>query len=215
MGERAVAGEGELAAAAGAHRPLIDDAADAVRPGRVADPVQHDLGDRALAVLALGARLVVDRLGEAIERAHPVDRGTARRSRRRTRPGWARSRPGSRHWRRWPRRTGRPGPAAPARRSGRPWRSAAAVPRAARGAGAVAVAAISAEPRTRRGRRRRSAGSGRATPRRRGRGDARVPASLCAGNAPPSTPSAREPPVESSAYVIRGSLARPLFGPSQ
>src|SRR4051812_36280898 len=48
-GERAVAGEGELAAAAGALRPLIDDAADAVRIGRVADPVEHDLGDGALA----------------------------------------------------------------------------------------------------------------------------------------------------------------------
>ncbi len=74
-GERAVAGEGELAAAAGAHRPLVDDAADAVRPGRMADPVDHHLGDRALAVLALRRRLVIDGLGEAIERAHLVERG--------------------------------------------------------------------------------------------------------------------------------------------
>ena len=47
--ERAVAGEGELAAG-GAGRALVDDAADAGREGRVADAVEDDLGDAALAV---------------------------------------------------------------------------------------------------------------------------------------------------------------------
>ena len=88
--QRTVAGEGELAAAARPHRALIDDAADAVRPGRMADPVEDDLGDGALAVLALGGGFVIDRLGEAIERAQPVERGAAAEGGRpaRARTGW-------------------------------------------------------------------------------------------------------------------------------
>ncbi len=74
--QRAVAGEGELAAAAGAQRPLIDDATHAVRPGGVAGPVQHHLRNGTLTVLAFGARLVIDRLREAIERAQAVQAGT-------------------------------------------------------------------------------------------------------------------------------------------
>ena len=35
----------------------------------MADPVQHDLGDGALAVVRFAARLVIDRLGEALEGA--------------------------------------------------------------------------------------------------------------------------------------------------
>ena len=34
----------------------------------MADPVEHDLGDGALAVVGLIARLVIDRLGQALQR---------------------------------------------------------------------------------------------------------------------------------------------------
>src|SRR3546814_14761971 len=46
--ERSVAGEGELAAASGLHRVLVNDAADAAWISRMPDAVQHHLGDRAL-----------------------------------------------------------------------------------------------------------------------------------------------------------------------
>ena len=39
----------------------------------MADPVEHDLGDRTLPVRALAARFVIDRLREAFER--PIARG--------------------------------------------------------------------------------------------------------------------------------------------
>ena len=54
--ERSVAGEGELAAGRPG-RALIDDSADAIREGRVADPVEDDLRDRALAVRRPDCRL--------------------------------------------------------------------------------------------------------------------------------------------------------------
>src|SRR3546814_2694747 len=66
--ERSVAGEGELAAASGLHRALVNDAADAAWISRMPDAVQHHLGDRALALLAFGTRLVLDRLGQTIDR---------------------------------------------------------------------------------------------------------------------------------------------------
>ena len=59
-------------AAGVAPRPFEDDAADRARIGRVADPVQHHLGDRALALGRLARRLVIDGGGQAIERARPV-----------------------------------------------------------------------------------------------------------------------------------------------
>ena len=65
--ERSVAGEGELAAR-GAGRAFINDAADAVREGRVADPVEHHLGDRPLTVRVLVAGLVIDRARKAVQR---------------------------------------------------------------------------------------------------------------------------------------------------
>src|SRR5205085_6196157 len=62
------AGEAELAAGCPLGS-LIDDAADRVRIGGVADAVQNDLRDGALAVVGLVARLVIDGLGQALERA--------------------------------------------------------------------------------------------------------------------------------------------------
>ena len=80
-----------------APRAFEDHAADGVRIGRMADPVEHDLGDRALAVERLGRRLVIDGGGQAIERAGPVGRadrrrlnGRRRRIGARWRPAWTR-----------------------------------------------------------------------------------------------------------------------------
>ena len=70
--ERTVAGEAELAAGP-ALSAFEDDAADRVRIGRVADPVQHDLGDGALAVQRFHPGLVINGGGQAIERARPVN----------------------------------------------------------------------------------------------------------------------------------------------
>jgi hypothetical protein len=53
----------------------------------VAHPVQHDLGDGALAIVGFAARLVIDRLGQALQR--PVIGCTV-----------ARRRKGLRHFRR-------------------------------------------------------------------------------------------------------------------
>ncbi len=69
-GERSVAGEGELAAG-GARRAFINDAADGAREGWVADPVEHDLSYRALAVGVLVAGLVIDGAREAVQRLRP------------------------------------------------------------------------------------------------------------------------------------------------
>ena len=71
------AGEAELAAG-GPLRALVDDAADRVRIGGVADPVQHDLSDGALAVLGFAARLVIDGFGQALDRPFEGLRVTAR-----------------------------------------------------------------------------------------------------------------------------------------
>src|SRR3546814_5129335 len=73
---RAFEGVGELSAG-GALGALIDDAADAVREGRMADAVQRDLGDGALAVERLGRGLVINGVGQAFERALAVG-GTLR-----------------------------------------------------------------------------------------------------------------------------------------
>src|SRR5690606_16412378 len=61
----AVAGEGELAAVA----PivvLIDDPADRVRIGGIADAVQDDLRDRRLSLHRFAARLEIDAGSEAL-----------------------------------------------------------------------------------------------------------------------------------------------------
>jgi hypothetical protein len=71
-GERAIAGEGELAAGP-AFRALEDDAADAVRIGRVADPVQHHLSNGFLASERLDRGFIIDCGGEALDRALLVD----------------------------------------------------------------------------------------------------------------------------------------------
>ena len=73
--ERAVAGEGELAAGR-TGRALVNDAADARREGGMADAVEHDLGDRALAVVVLVSGFVIDCAREALERrwARPLCR---------------------------------------------------------------------------------------------------------------------------------------------
>src|SRR5947209_8266956 len=65
--QRAVAGEGELAAGE-ARRALIDDVAHAGGEGRVTHAVENHLGDRALAVVALIAGLVIGRAREALDR---------------------------------------------------------------------------------------------------------------------------------------------------
>ena len=69
---RPVAGEAELAA--GALRPLIDDAADGRGKGGMTRTVEDDLGHRGLARIGLACRLVIDRRGQAFERARPVER---------------------------------------------------------------------------------------------------------------------------------------------
>ena len=68
---RAVAGERELAAGA-ARGALIDDAADGLGEGGVADAVQDHLGHGLHAVAAFAAGFVIDDLGQAIEIAAGV-----------------------------------------------------------------------------------------------------------------------------------------------
>ncbi len=63
----AVAGEAELAFVGGG--PLEHHAADALGEAGPAHPVQHHLGDGRLAAVTLATGLVVDGVGQAIERA--------------------------------------------------------------------------------------------------------------------------------------------------
>ena len=71
-GERAVAGEGELAAGA-ALRALKYHAADGVGIGRMSHAVEDDLRDRALPIVGLGRRLVIDRHRQALFGAGAVE----------------------------------------------------------------------------------------------------------------------------------------------
>ena len=61
-----VAGERELTTGL-SFGPLIDDAADAVREGRMARPVQDNLRDTALARLGFLRGLIIDRRRQAID----------------------------------------------------------------------------------------------------------------------------------------------------
>ena len=74
--ERAVAGEAELASGI-APGALEHHAADRRRVSGVADSVEHDLGDRTLAVERLARGFVIDRGRQAIERAGAVGGGSA------------------------------------------------------------------------------------------------------------------------------------------
>ena len=65
--ERAVAGEGELAACRPG-RTLEYDAADRAGESYVPNAVEHDLCDGALAVVVLASRLIIDCVGKALER---------------------------------------------------------------------------------------------------------------------------------------------------
>ena len=69
--QRAVAREGELAAHH-ALRTLVDHTAHGRRIAGVTHPVKHDLRHRALAVDGLAGGLIVNRLGEAFDRAGAI-----------------------------------------------------------------------------------------------------------------------------------------------
>src|SRR3546814_10739254 len=77
-----------LPISSGLHRALVNDAADAAWISRMPDAVQHHLGDRALALLAFGTRLVIDRLGQTIERTQAIEAGIGRSEERRVGKEW-------------------------------------------------------------------------------------------------------------------------------
>ena len=84
--QAAVAGEGELAAGP-ALRSLEHHPADAGGIGRVRDSVEHHLRHRALAIVALARRLIIDRHRQALQRPRAVHRRTRRLERARRKPG--------------------------------------------------------------------------------------------------------------------------------